>query len=134
MKKVHLMIHNHMRSINNPRCLPINVYFVDKITMKFMNYSIILVFLILQIGIKAEPPAVSFINIISNIIAHAQFVQDNIINSSIAFNQTLPWINQDLALNANGSNCSQDIQLFIRDLTVGKTWALKSKSCFSLLE
>jgi hypothetical protein len=94
-----------------------------------MTYSPIILLLILQIGIKAEPPSLSFVNLIPNIIGNSQFVQENILSTNIDFNQTLPWINSDLMLNANGSNCSQDIQLLIRDLSARKAWALKSKSC-----
>jgi hypothetical protein len=100
--------------------------------MKFMIYfSIIFLLLIFQIGIKAESSSLSFINLISNIIANGQFVQENIIDSDIEFDQTLPWINLDLQFNANESNCSQDIQILVKDLNARKTWALKSKSCFS---
>ncbi len=93
--------------------------------MRSMSYvSIILLLLIFKIGIKAEPLSLSFIDLIPNIIANGQFVQENLIE----FNQTLPWINVDLTLDANGSNCSQDIHLLARDLAMRKTWALKSKS------
>jgi len=94
-------------------------------------FSIIFLLLIFQIGIKAESSSLSFINLISNIIANGQFVQENIIDSDIEFDQTLPWINLDLQFNANESNCSQDIQILVKDLNARKTWALKSKSCFS---
>ena len=107
---------------------------VDKIKMKFMIYfSVIFHLLILQIGIKAEPPSLSFMNLIPNLIANGRFIQENMIDSSIDFNQALPWINLDYQFKANESNCSQDIKLFIRDFNAKKTWALKSKFCFFLL-
>jgi len=96
--------------------------------MKFLIFHLF----ILQIGIKAEPPSLSFVNIIPSLIENGRFIQENIIDSNIEFNQTLPWINFDLEFNANQSNCSQDIQLLARYLTARKAWALKSKSCFSL--
>jgi len=96
--------------------------------MKFLIFHL----LILQIGIKAEQPFLSFVNIIPSLIENGQFIQENIIDFNIEFNQTLPWINLDFKFNANQSNCSQDIQLLARDLTAKKTWALKSKSYFSL--
>ncbi|CAF3562241.1 unnamed protein product [Rotaria sp. Silwood2] len=100
--------------------------------MKFKIYSsIIFLVLILQIGIKAEQLSLSFFNLIPNIISNGRFVQENIINSKIEFNETFPRLNQDLTLNANGSNCSEDIQLLAKDLNARKTWALKSKFCFS---
>ncbi len=92
-----------------------------------MKFSIYFSLLILQIGIKGEPSSLSFINLIPNLIANGQFIQEKIINSYIEFNQTLPWIYLDHKFNANESNCSQDIQLLVRDLTDRKTWALKSK-------
>ncbi len=92
---------------------------------------VIYLFLSLQIGIQAESS--SFIQLIPNLIANGQFVQDNIIDSNIEFNQTLPWINLDLKFDAYQSNCSRDIGILERDLRARKTWALKSKSCFFLL-
>ncbi|CAF2747121.1 unnamed protein product [Rotaria sp. Silwood2] len=95
--------------------------------MKFKIYSsIIFLVLILQIGIKAEQLSLSFFNLIPNIISNGRFVQENIINSKIEFNETFPRLNQDLTLNANGSNCSEDIQLLAKDLNARKTWALKT--------
>jgi len=97
--------------------------------MRSISYvSIILLLLIFKIGIKAERPSLSFIDLIPNIIVNGQFVQENLIDSNIEFNQTFPSINVDLILDANGSNCSQDIHLLARDLATRKTWALKSKS------
>ena len=99
------------------------------IKMKLMHYfSVIFVLLILQIGIKAEPPSLSINNLITNIIASEQFIRDSAINSNNEFDQTLPWINADFTLTANGSNCSRDIRILARDLAARKTWALKSKS------
>lgn len=88
--------------------------------MKLMIYLSIIFYIL--IGIKAEPPAVSFFNLIPNLISVGQNLQNN-----VEVNQTLPSINLDLQLNANVSNCSQDIQLLIQDLISRKTWALKSK-------
>ncbi|CAF1474248.1 unnamed protein product [Rotaria sp. Silwood1] len=95
--------------------------------MKFIIYSsIIYLILILQIGIKAEQLSLSFINIIPNIISHGRFIEENIINSNIEFNETYPWLNQDLIIDANESNCSRDIHLLIKDLNTRQIWALKT--------
>jgi hypothetical protein len=100
--------------------------------MRSIHYSSIVLLLILQIGIKAEPPSSSFVNLIPNIIANGQFIQEYIIDSNILFNQTSPWVDVDLTLDTIGSNCSREIQLLARDFRTRQTWALKSKFCFSL--
>ncbi len=82
--------------------------------------------LIFVIGVKAEPPSLSFANLIPNIISNGRFIQENFIDTSIEFNQTFPWINLDLSLSANESNCTQDIQTLIRALTTKQKWAIKS--------
>jgi hypothetical protein len=94
------------------------------------SFVIIFHLLIFQIGIQAEPSSISFMNIIPNLIARGQFVEDNIIYSNLEFNQTFPWIDLDLNFNANQSNCSQDIHLLSQDLRARKIWALKSNFCF----
>ncbi|CAF3539956.1 unnamed protein product [Adineta steineri] len=93
--------------------------------MRFRSFfSIILFVLIFKNDINGE--SISFMNLIPSIIANHRFVQENIIDSTIEFNQTLPWINIDLTIDANGSNCSQDIQLLARDLATRKIWVLKT--------
>jgi hypothetical protein len=88
--------------------------------MKFFWYF----FLILKIEIKGE--SLSFINLIPSIISHNRFIEENIIHSDIIFNSTFSSLIIDLILNANGSNCSRDIQLLSRDFNTKQTWALKS--------
>jgi len=90
--------------------------------MKFLWYF----FLIFQIEIKAESPSLSFINLIPSIIANARFVKENITESNFILNPIFPSINIDLISNANGTNCSRDIQILSRDLISTKIWALKS--------
>lgn len=88
--------------------------------MKFTIY--LSISFCLLIGINAETSSISFFNIIPKLITNDQSLQDN-----IDLNQKFPSINLDIQLNANESNCSQDIQILTRDLTSRKTWALKSR-------
>ncbi|CAF1044534.1 unnamed protein product [Rotaria sp. Silwood1] len=90
--------------------------------MKFLWYFL----LIIHIGIQAKPLSLSFINIIPSIIANGRFVKENIIQTDAVLHPILPSINVDLILNANGSNCSRDIQLLFHDLINQQTWALKT--------
>ncbi|UJR22251.1 hypothetical protein I4U23_025312 [Adineta vaga] len=96
--------------------------------MKSTSYICILsiVSLIFQNGVGTESPSMSSWNLIPYIIANGEFVQKNFIDSNLDFNQTLPWINVDLTVDANGSNCSRDIQLLARSLKTKQTWALKT--------
>jgi hypothetical protein len=88
-------------------------------------------FLVLfQIGIKAEPPSLSFINLIPSIIANGRFVKEHIVDSGFNLNSTLPSVHVDLTFNINQSNCSRDIHLLSRDLLSRQIWALKSKIIF----
>jgi hypothetical protein len=101
----------------------LDTFIVDKIKMKFLCFF----FLIFHIGIKAEsPPSLSFINLIPSIISNGRFVKEKIVNSNLIINPTFPSINFDITFNANGSNCSQDIQILSRDLISKEIWALKS--------
>ena len=59
-------------------------------------------------------------NIIPNLIANGQLIQDN-----LELNQTFPWIDIDLNFNANQSNCSQDLQRLSRDLRTRKNMGIK---------
>jgi len=84
------------------------------------------VFLLIGIGIKGESSSLSFINLIPSIIANRRFVQENFVNSDFIINPILPSINNELIFNANGSNCSRDMQLLSHDLISRQIWALKS--------
>ena len=84
-------------------------------------------FIIFQIGIKAEPPSLSFVNLIPSIIANGRFVKEYIADSDFDFNLTIPFVHVDLSFNANESNCTRDIQLLSHDLMSRQIWALKSK-------
>jgi hypothetical protein len=90
-------------------------------------------FLFLQLGIKGESQAISFVNLIPSIIANGRFVKENIVDTNSIFNPTVPSINIELTFNANGSNCSRDIQLLSHDLLSRQIWALKSKFLFEIL-
>lgn len=88
--------------------------------------------LLLQLGIKAEPPSVSFVNLIPSTIANSRFIKENIIDLDFTRNRTFPSINIDPIFNANGSNCSRDIQILSRDLISRQIWALKSAFLFHI--
>jgi hypothetical protein len=96
--------------------------------MKLINYYLLILHLLILHGdIRAEPPSVSFMSIIPDLISNLQFIQ----NTPIEFNQTTPpWIDLDVKFHVNESNCSRDIQVLVGDLRARKPWALKSKSCF----
>lgn len=91
------------------------------------------IFLILQIGIQAEPLSLSFINIIPRIIANGRFVKENIDKTDFILQPIVPSINTDLLLSTNGSNCTQDIKLLVESLKSKKLWALKSMLDVSFL-
>ncbi|CAF0748592.1 unnamed protein product [Adineta ricciae] len=92
--------------------------------MKLVTVSAIS--LIFCIGILAEPPSLSSWNLASYIIGNSEFVQKNFLDSPLDFNETFPWIDVDLTLDAKGSQCTQDLQSLARSLITRQTWALKT--------
>lgn len=105
------------------------LFIVDKTIMNRFYF----IFLILQIGIQAEPLSLSFINIIPRIIANGRFVKENIDKTDFILQPIVPSINTDLLLSTNGSNCTQDIKLLVESLKSKKLWALKSMLDVSFL-
>ena len=95
--------------------------------MKFLYY----IFLVIIIGIKADPSSLSFIHLIPSIINNLRFMQENFIDSNLILNPVSSSVNFELRLNTNGSNCSADMQLFSRDLLARQSWALKSNRSFA---
>lgn len=93
--------------------------------MQFLIYLYLI--LTLKISIQAERLSLSVLNIIPNIISNGRFIQEHFIDSTLEFNQTQTWMNLDLKFNANASNCSQDLDLLVRDLNNKQKWAIKSK-------
>ena len=101
---------------NDFQCL-----FQIKFKMRFFWYFFLL------IGSKVEPTSVSFINLLSSIIANGRFVEENYVNSNFPLDSIFPSIDFDRAVNANGSNCSRDMQILSHDLVARQIWALKSR-------
>ena len=82
---------------------------------------VFLALLIFPLAIDAQ--SLSFVNLISMIIANGRFFQDN------AFNPTSPYpsIDTGAAWNVNQSNCSRDFHQFSKGLASKELWALKSE-------
>ena len=74
-----------------------------------------------------EAPALSFMSIVPKLISTVRFVQENMIDEVIEYNQTLPWFDLDDKVEINQSNCSRDFQILVQDLRERKIWAFKSK-------
>ena len=85
-----------------------------------MNW-ICLATLLLPLAIDAQ--SLSFVNLISMIIANGRFVQDN------AFYPTSPSpsIDTDSTWNVNPTNCTRDFHQFSQGLASKELWALKSE-------
>lgn len=96
--------------------------------LTFSRLSSIFLLLILLIGINAESVSLSSMNLIPGIVSKLRFVQENLVSSKIDFNHKESLIRSNLKLNANSSNCSQDLALLFQDVMTYKPWALKSKS------
>ncbi|UJR26862.1 hypothetical protein I4U23_008173 [Adineta vaga] len=92
--------------------------------MKFFWF----IFLLLsKFEIKAESSSLSFVNLIPSLIINGRYIlEENIVNSNVAFKPTFSSINIPLVFNINQSNCSRDLQLFSNDLISRKIWALKT--------
>lgn len=85
--------------------------------------NILFLFLLLW---TSHVQSVSFVDILSSIIANGRFVEENYINSNIPLEPFIPSIHSDLFVNINTSNCSRDMQILSRDLMSKQIWALKS--------
>lgn len=96
--------------------------------MQLLSPYCLFVLILPIVVVRAESPSLSFIDLIPSIISNARFVQENFIDAKPVFNQSWPWIDMGLLDTANGSNCSQDLQLLARDLATRQTWTLKSKA------
>ena len=70
------------------------------------------------IGIPVECSALSFFTVLEN----GRFGPEKVME----WNATLPWVNFNVQLEINQSNCSRDIRLLAEDLKAKKIWALKS--------
>lgn len=76
------------------------------------------------IGLPVKSSALSFFTLLEN----GRFGSKEVME----WNATLPWVNFNVQLEINQSNCSRDIRLLADDLKAKKIWALKSITCLFL--
>ena len=91
--------------------------------MKFFGF----IFLLLLCEVKADRPPLSFINLIPSLMTNIRYIKENMIDSNLVFNTTVPFIQIDSTFSANESNCTRDLQTLSNDFFARKIWALKSK-------
>lgn len=95
--------------------------------MKLLSPSL-LILLLCRLGTSvSDKSSLTFVDLISGIISDARSVTENLVNWKLMENESWPRIDLNrLPLNINQSNCTQDLQIFARDLVEHRIWALKS--------
>jgi len=88
----------------------------------FFSTSIFLLFFFVPV----HSSSYSFVNLIPNILANGRSVINEQVDPNSLFNNTSPTFHFDRIPNLNQSNCREDLQVFYRDLSARKLWAIKT--------
>lgn len=103
-------------------------YFLLDKDEKKMFFSTLIFLLFFFVPVHSS--SYSFVNLIPSILANGRSVINEQVDPNALFNNTLPTFHFDRIPNSNQSNCLEDLQVFYRDLSIRKLWAIKSKSIF----
>ncbi|CAF0782101.1 unnamed protein product [Adineta ricciae] len=97
--------------------------------MKFFGF----IFLLLLCEVNADRPPLSFINLIPSLMTNIRYIKENMIDSNLVFNTTVPFIQIDSTFGVNQSNCTRDLQTLSNDFLSRKIWALKTLDAWGKL-